>query len=86
MKLFIWFCFYFLMFSSSGYSQKNYTISGYIKEYGSGETMIGANLFLISNPATGTVSNSYGFYSFTLPEGEHRLLFSYLGYASEQIN
>ncbi|MBK9728353.1 MAG: TonB-dependent receptor [Saprospiraceae bacterium] len=86
MKLFIWFCFYFLMFSSSGYSQKNYTISGYIKEYGSGETMIGANLYLISNPATGTVSNSYGFYSFTLPEGEHRLLFSYLGYASEQIN
>jgi hypothetical protein len=62
------------------YAQSNHTISGYIKDAASGETLIGANVFLESDPSNGTVTNTYGFYSITLPDGNHRIVFSYLGY------
>lgn len=63
-------------------AQINYTLSGYIKDSASGETLIGANVFLESEPTNGTISNTYGFYSMTLPEGNYRIMFSYLGYQS----
>ncbi len=62
--------------------QANHTLSGYIKDKESGETLIGANIHLEDDPANGTVTNTYGFYSITLPEGKHRFVFSYLGYQS----
>ncbi|MBK8955496.1 MAG: TonB-dependent receptor [Saprospiraceae bacterium] len=61
-------------------AQQFHTLSGYVKEQESGETMIGVNIFLADQPHIGTVSNLYGFYSLTLPKGTHTLVFSYLGY------
>ncbi len=61
-------------------AQKEYTVNGYVKDRRSGETLIGANVFLEQNPSIGTVTNTYGFYSITIPEGKHRIVFSYLGY------
>lgn len=61
-------------------AQTNHTISGYVKDDASGETLIGANVFVESDPTNGTTTNTYGFYSVTLPEGQHTLVFSYLGY------
>lgn len=58
---------------------QRYTISGYVTEEGSKETLIGVNIFL-PGTQTGTVSNNYGFYSITLPEGTHNLRFSFVGY------
>lgn len=72
----------FLLFFSGIFSQKKYTISGYVKEMGSGENLIGVNIYLVSKPSVGTVSNSYGFYSITLDSGMYQLQFSYLGYTS----
>lgn len=70
-----------LIFVLEGLSaQAKYTVNGYIKDASSGETLIGANIFLENDPAVGTVSNTYGFYSITLPAGKYRLIFSYLGY------
>jgi hypothetical protein len=66
-----------------GKSQVNHTLSGYIKDSESGETLIGANIRQEDNPANGTVTNTYGFYSITLPEGKYRFVFSYLGYQNE---
>lgn len=63
-------------------SQNNHTVSGYVKDEESGETLIGANVFLEDDPANGTITNTYGFYSITLPEGQYKLVFSYLGYQS----
>ncbi|MEP6794182.1 MAG: carboxypeptidase-like regulatory domain-containing protein, partial [Saprospiraceae bacterium] len=62
--------------------QTNHTLSGYIKDKESGETLIGANIHLEADLINGTVTNTYGFYSITLPEGVHRFVFSYLGYQS----
>ncbi|MDQ3018093.1 MAG: carboxypeptidase-like regulatory domain-containing protein, partial [Bacteroidota bacterium] len=69
-------------------AQARYTVNGYIKDGSSGETLIGANIFLENEPTIGTVSNTYGFYSITIPEGNYRLIFSYLGFQNhvETIN
>ncbi|MEP7195825.1 MAG: TonB-dependent receptor [Saprospiraceae bacterium] len=64
-------------------AQKTYTINGYITEKGSGESLIGANVYVQSNTALSTSSNNYGFYSMTIPEGEYDLVFSYTGYNNE---
>lgn len=59
------------------------TISGYVRERGSSELLIGVNVYL---PGTtiGTTTNNYGFYSLTLPAGDTlTLAFSYVGYRPE---
>lgn len=63
--------------------KRKFTISGYVTDDTSSETLIGANIFE-SRYNQGTTTNPYGFYSITLPEGETTLRFSYLGYAPQQ--
>ena len=58
---------------------RHITISGYIREKSSGEVLIGANVYA-SGTAYGTNTNSYGFYSLTLPEGSYVLDYSFLGF------
>ena len=58
---------------------RKYTISGYVTDAVSSETLIGANI-LESRRRVGTTTNPFGYYSITLPEGETELFFSYLGY------
>ena len=43
------------------------TVSGHVTDASSGETLIGAGVF---SGSIGTVTNSYGFYSLTVPEGD----------------
>ena len=59
---------------------RKFTISGYVTDGTSSESLIGTNI-IESHQCTTT--NPYGFYSITLPEGETELRFSYLGYATE---
>ena len=58
---------------------RKFTISGYVTDGTSSETLIGANI-IESRRSTGTATNPFGFYTLTLPEGEVNLGFSYLGY------
>lgn len=68
-------------------AQEKYTLSGIITDAASNETLIGVNL-LFPELADGVVTNSYGFYSITLPEGSYEIRVSYLGYSDiiETIN
>lgn len=68
----------FFLFTYS-YSQSNFTLSGYIVDQSSKEVIIGSNV-IIPLLNTGTISNSYGFYSITVPEGNYEIIFSILGY------
>ncbi|MGY5351246.1 TonB-dependent receptor [Wenyingzhuangia sp. IMCC45533] len=61
------------------FAQEKHTITGVVKDANSGETLIGVSV-VEKNSRQGTVSNEYGFYSFTLDKGDHDLEFSYLGY------
>jgi hypothetical protein len=61
------------------FGQQKYTVSGYIKDAGNGEDLIGATVF-IKEISNGTIANVYGFYSITLPVGNYNITYSYVGY------
>ncbi len=60
-------------------AQEKYTLSGTITDVESNETLIGVNI-LFPEVSNGVTTNSYGFYSITLPEGTYKVQVSYLGY------
>ncbi len=60
---------------------QNFTISGYVEDSESGEKLISAYIF-DDISGKGTVTNTYGFYSLTLPKDSVSLKVSYLGYNS----
>lgn len=66
-------------------AQKSYSISGYITDEKTGETLIGANIYPKKDPTKGVSSNTYGFYSLSLEEGTHVVVVSYLGYRNKEF-
>ncbi len=65
------------------YAQDKYTLSGHVKDKSSGEELIGATIY-IEELKSGGVTNVYGFYSITIPEGNYNIKYSYIGYESER--
>jgi hypothetical protein len=61
-------------------SAQSFTISGTVKDAANGEDLIGALIGIAEQPGKGTATNSYGFYSLTLPAGNYTLVFQSLGY------
>ena len=51
-------------------AQENFTLSGYVTDGRSGETMIGAKVY-IPSIRKGVITNNYGFYSLTVPAGTY---------------
>ena len=80
MKKLLLFISLILLTISTTFANK-YTISGYIKN-SSGEELIGATIY-IRDLESGTVTNVYGFYSITLPEGKHKIEYSYIGHETQ---
>jgi hypothetical protein len=69
----------FLIIASNLFAQKH-TISGYVHEKGSMETMIGVNVYL-PDKLVGTTTNSYGFYTLTIPAQDSvELRWSFVGF------
>ena len=68
--------------SSLVFAQQNFTVSGYVKCAETGEALIGSTIY-VEELQTGTITNLYGFYSITLPEGNYSLMYSYIGYQDE---
>lgn len=74
------FLFLFVSLTHLSIAQKRYTISGTITDVSSGETLIGTTIRLQELPQSSSLSNSYGFYSVSAPEGRYLLTGSYVGY------
>jgi outer membrane cobalamin receptor len=72
----------FLVFTSIFSYSQSFTISGYITDSKNGETLINSSVF-DNNAHKGCVTNSYGFYSLTIPKGKVNLLYSYVGYSQQ---
>ncbi len=75
----------FLLFVICCFQQsfaQKYTISGYVDDTETGEKLISVNLF-DAKSGLGTVSNTYGFFSLTLPQDSVYLSVSYVGYATK---
>src|SRR4030043_1878164 len=62
----------------SAEAQTRHTISGTVTDE-NGELLIGVNVYNSVKDA-GTITNEYGFYSLTLPDGPHEIVFSSIGY------
>jgi hypothetical protein len=58
---------------------KNASIAGYIKDKTTGEPIIGALIYK-ENPPVGVASDQFGYYSITIPKGNHELKIKSMGY------
>lgn len=82
--LFVCFCLHSVAFTQEigiSKSPKRYTINGFVKDQYSNETLIGATVS-INGSKKGVTTNTYGFFSITLTEGEYTVLASFVGYSS----
>ena len=82
MRFILWLA---LMISVPAIAQKKVTVSGYVQDAQSSETLLGA---IIQNRMSnvGTTTNSFGFYTITMPAGQVKLRCSYVGYGGEELN
>ena len=71
-----------LMLACSTTFAQRRTISGYVMDAASKETLIGATV-IDKNSGKGCATNTYGFYTLTLNQGEVNLQISYVGYAQQ---
>lgn len=60
-------------------AQNRFTLSGEITDSETGEDLVGATVYM-AGTSLGAASNSYGFYSLTIPGGKQELVCSYIGY------
>ena len=70
-----------MLVCASALAQKR-TISGYVMDAASKETLIGATI-VDKNSGKGCTTNSYGFYTLTLNQGQVDLQISYVGYTQQ---
>ena len=69
-----------VLFTSSALAQTS-TVSGYIKDGETGETMIGVNVYPLEAPETGVAANEYGFYSIPISGSDSvSLVYTFIGY------
>lgn len=69
------------LYSQQPVPNQNVTLSGYITNKANNETLIGVSIN-IPEAQVGSTTNSYGFYSITLPKGNYTIQISYVGFAS----
>lgn len=62
------------------YGQGQTTLSGFVSDKDTGESLFGVNILL--NDDYGTITNEYGFYSITVPSGTYEVSLSYLGFST----
>ena len=77
--------FIFSVFALNITFSQNFTLSGYAKDARSGETLIGVNVFNKNNKGQGAATNTYGFYSLTLPKGAYTIKASFVGFQDKEV-
>ncbi|MGB0369458.1 MAG: carboxypeptidase-like regulatory domain-containing protein, partial [Flavobacteriales bacterium] len=65
-------------------AQSNYTISGNVRDGNNGEDLIGVSI-IDDASGVGATTNVYGFYSLTVPAGQHTFIFSYIGFDPDTL-
>jgi len=76
-------CIFFLQPVCTAQAQTRFSISGHIKDKGTGEALIGATITIAELSGTGVATNAYGFYSITIPQGKYTISIQYTGYSSK---
>lgn len=73
-----------VLLTVNAFGQKH-TVSGYIWDKSSHETLIGATILDLPS-GKGAITNEYGFYSLTLPDGPVELRTGYVGYSTTTLS
>ena len=79
------FLYIFFLFNLSLNAQKNYTLSGYVLDSQSNELIIGSSV-IVEGLNIGTITNSYGFFSITIEEGNYNIRIQNLGFKDNTQN
>jgi TonB dependent receptor/CarboxypepD_reg-like domain/TonB-dependent Receptor Plug Domain len=74
---------FLFLFVHAARTQTRFTVSGTVKEKKSGESLIGATVYLLEIAKSGTMSNGYGFYSISAPSGTYTMITSFAGYQQD---
>ncbi|HEX7585589.1 MAG TPA: TonB-dependent receptor [Prolixibacteraceae bacterium] len=80
-KLFI--SIFFLFLTQLSFAQ-SFTIRGFVTDQANGERLINANIYE-QIVLRGTITNSFGFYSLTLPQGNYSVACSFVGYQTRLV-
>lgn len=68
-----------------GVTAQTTTLSGYIRDAANGEEMIGANVYF-PELQKGVTTNAYGFYSISVPPGQYKVQYLFIGYATLEMD
>ena len=79
------FLYIFFLVNLSLNAQKNYTLSGYVLDKQSNELIIGSSV-IVEGLNIGTITNSYGFFSITIEEGNYNIRIQNLGFKDNTQN
>lgn len=71
-------------FSVSLFGQSKFSVSGYVKDANTGETLTGASVYVKTESNLGASTNTYGFYTLRLAPGDYTIVFAYLGFADQE--
>lgn len=75
--------FAFLLATLTLHAQQTFTVSGYVNDSTSGESLIGASIY-IKEIQKGVATNTYGYYSVTLAQGSYTFVTRYIGYGQQE--
>ena len=68
------------------FSQESLSISGYVKDATTGESLIGVSIKVRDSASNiGTITNNYGFYSLTLNSPQATIMVAYVGYDTQEL-
>jgi hypothetical protein len=88
-----WFIFLMLCFpaisAKAGFSEvetpKTIILSGFVRDAKSGESLSGAIIYPKGSQDKAVITNSYGFFSLSLPSGSYAIVFQSMGYTNKII-
>ena len=76
---------FFILLMGQSLIAQDFTISGRITDATNGEDLVGVTIWE-KGSLSATTTNVYGFYSLTLPAGQHSITFSYTGFETQNVS
>jgi len=74
----------FLILLTTHVFSQSFTIRGYVTDETNGELLLNANIYE-QHGLKGTITNSFGFYSLSLPKGSYSIVCSFVGYQTRLL-
>lgn len=62
-----------------------FSVYGTVSDQQTGESLTGATILIESSKNAGTITNSYGYYSILVPQGQYKLRVQFIGYDSKEF-